>query len=344
MSEQTLDLNVVLSRVRALIEKAEHQIAPGATEAERASSEQEQRTAREMADALMLKYQIQEAMLDKNRPAASKSKPAVIEVELTGEYELISYVAQLLSDIARLCRCRVRHYTSHDQFTWKSKVYGFESDLRYLEMLYTTLRLHMVGALKPKVDPSKSLGENAYVLHSAGKTWIEVAEMYGYHRTAKEPGDKYDMFRNRDGERRAMGYDLIVAYRKEVKRRGETPIKVPSGEAFRRSAAQGYANRISQRLRETEQHREQGAELVLRTRIDDVNELFKQMNPDLFTKVAYEECEACKRAASGTCRAHKMPKLRYIPLNEQAYASGVRHANSASLNPAAGSSTKKGIS
>jgi Protein of unknown function (DUF2786) len=330
-----MELNKVLDKVRKLVAKAEHEnTAPAEAEIYRAQ-----------ADALMLKYAIEEASLDASRPAVSRMRPEKIEVELGDNSDLISYIAKLAQDVARHCRCQIRSYARYDwrAGTWMSKVYGFESDLRYFEILYTTLRLQMVGASAPTPDAAKSLDENVYVLHSAGFNWWEIAEGYGWRGPVRsEPGEPELMYVNRvTGERASWGKSvgsLKSAYRRELKRRGEEWLKIPptGAKTFRRSAADGYAYRIEQRLRALRERQGTGAAVVLRSRADDLSLFFREDNPDLFRE--RQPCPKCARSKSGYCRDHRPGRWTPAPFSEQGYAAGVRQANAASLDPEASSS------
>jgi hypothetical protein len=348
-----MELSSVLARVRKLVAAAEAPIADTATPEERAATLREQESARQMADALMLKYAIDEIGEDETRPATARSRPSVIEVQLTGYSEMMGYVQRLASLVAKHTRCQVRSYTSwnSEDSTWMAKVYGYESDLHYFEILYTTLRLHMIGALRPKVDPAKSLEDNAYALHNAGLNWTEIMTKYGWCEWGKD--DKgTQQYRNREtGE--TLSYWTVAgrykaAYNRAVKARGERPVKIPAGagESFRLSAAQGYIGRLRNRLLEIERKRETGAELVLRGRESDLAAFFREMNPDLFEeRKAPEQCEKCARSKSGYCREHpKGARGRTVSFSDAGYRQGVAHANTASLSPEAGASTTRAIS
>src|SRR5258708_308090 len=174
-----MELNKLLEKVRALISKAEHP----------ATDPVEAQTYREKADALMLTHMIDDIMLDQSRPPEQRAKPAFIEIELgTTRSDLTGWIATLAVQVATHCRCKLRNYTGYPQTedrSWgnaihTSKVYGYESDLRYFEVLYTELRLHMLGALRPNHDPRLSYDDNCYILHSAGYNWLDVARMYGW--------------------------------------------------------------------------------------------------------------------------------------------------------------------
>lgn len=331
-----MELNKVLERVRQLIAKAEHTIAEGATPAEREAALKEQENARRMADDLMMKYAIEEASLDKNRPAANRSKPGKIEIGVTGEFDLAGHVATLASDIARHCNCRIRHYTRWADGEWKSNVYGYESDIRYFEILYTTIRLHMLGALRPKPDPVLSLEDNTYRLHNAGLNWYEIAQVYGWRETESLPNEPKLMYRNNNTNERKGWSQAVAQYRRAYQRaiaaRGEAPLRIPpaGSRTFRRSSAQGYSIRISQRLQKIRDGRNVGTALALRS--DELDKLFRAENPDLFQE--FEE------------PAKKVRMRKYVPppFSEAAYEVGVNHANTANLDPAAEPDKTRAIS
>ncbi|SRR6266487_559463 len=339
-----MELNQVLKRVRQLIAKAEATIHEGATAAERKAAEIEQESARHMADALMLKYQIDEVQAEQARPASQHQKPVVIEVTLATDSDVSGYVSTLVNIVARHCRCLVRLYSrySYEEHMWMAKVYGFESDLRYFEILYTTLRLHMIGAILPKPDPTKSLEDNAYILHNAGLNWIGIAEEHGWHQVDRQPGDTSKaMYENKSfpGERRTFARAVAIheaAYKRACEKRGEKPMKIPPGGArtFRISAAQGYTSRLNARLREVREGRHTGAEVILRSRTDDLNLFFREENADLFRKA--EEPVKGRRG--------RPAKIKAVPFNPAGYRAGSDHANTAALNPAASAKTSKEIS
>lgn len=341
-----MELNKILERVRKLIERAEAPISDGATPEQRAAEQIQQETARAMADALMLQYAVSQATLDAAAPAGQRSKPDKIEIHLTGDFELVAYVGDLASALARHCRCQVRLYTpSYREGTYWATVYGFQSDLKYFEIMYTTLRLHMIGALSAKPDLNKSLAENAYQLHNAGLNWFDIAQAYGWREVTPEPGEsKSGMYVHRDTHERAPWSQVVGvhknAYNKLIKERGETALRIPPGgmKAFRRSAAWGYSSRLNQRLADTRKNRQAGAEVVLASRGDELDLFYKEQNPDLFReREPAEACEACNKAKSGHCRQHPKGRSYYAPYSQAGYAAGVRHANTAEINPSASS-------
>jgi Protein of unknown function (DUF2786) len=323
-----MELNRVLELVRKLVAKAESTDSPD-----------EARALSEQADNLMIKYAIDEAALDASRPPEARAKPAVIEIELTGYSGLLGWVAALAASIARHCGCRVRQYNRYHDGAWRSKVYGYESDLRYFEIMYTTLRLHMIGALRPRPDSALSLEDNVFSLHSAGLNWFDIAKLYGWYQVMPLPGEPRNVYINRNSGDR-VGWSKSIgqykrAYARACEARGVPKLHVPpsGGDTFRRSAAQGYVSRLDQRLREIRGQRVNMNALALR--VSDLDEFFRAENPDLF--------EEPKPSAEVVKSKGRPRKDRPLPFSESAYGVGVGHANTASLDPAPQSSKTKAI-
>src|ERR1700685_1362114 len=171
--EKTMDLNKALDRVRKLIAKAEGTDNPIEAEIFRAG-----------ADKIMIDYAIEEAQVRAAAPVGQRAVPGIIWVEQGGVCALSGDLGSMMAIVALYCRCMTRTYDRYSSASrcWETKVYGFESDLRYFELMYTTLRLPMLGALRPRIDPAESFEENCYRLHNAGYNWLEIAEMYGWRK------------------------------------------------------------------------------------------------------------------------------------------------------------------
>lgn len=349
-----MELNDALRKVRALVALAEH---PGTGEAEAD-------LARRQADALMLKFAIDEAMADNAKPMAQRGKAGKIEFELAGNTEnLAGYVSWLADKIARHCRVKVRNYVRFDR-VWISTAYGYEGDLRYFETLYTTLRLHMLGAVRPTYDSNLSLELNCYLLHEAGFNWLEIAEMRGWRKLAPFRAGEYDMkvpYEHKDGmvwPATKVGGEIKRAYLKEVGRRGETPTKISAGGArtYRRSSMDGYVTRISERLRLIEAARDMAEAGALVLRSDALEDFFREDAPNLYTrcprcgKLSSDpyNCEYCGQFLSdspepvagrpGRARAYKP-----TPYDPRAYQRGTRHADTADIGGSKVGSNKKEI-
>lgn len=301
-----MEFNKVLDKVRALVAKAEGTDSPQEAEALQAK-----------ADELMQRYLIEEWQLAGTQPTGLK--PTRIKVDIgEGDSPLLTETATLVNVIADFCKCSSVWMSGsgrygRQEYCW---VYGYESDLRYFEMLYTTLYLHMSGAMFPKPDPSLSEGANIREMRNAGLNWNDVAEAFGW-KLQERNGSNTTYVHRTTGDVKKWG--AVVGrikrlYAQEIKARGEEPFSLGRGGAgnlnFRLNAAQGYLHRIAQRLRETAGKRVAGAELVLRDKSQNIADLLASEHPDM----------AAARARSA----------KY---NADAYRRGVRHANTADLAP-----------
>jgi len=295
-----------------------------------------------MADALMLKYAISEVGENKAKPLTDQAKPIILTINIGPQSEILGYVTWMMQEMARHCRCRIRPYTSYTSEGWNAKIYGFESDVRYFELMYTTTRLHMLGVLLPRVSKAESLEDNAYRLHNSGYNWLQIAEMYGWeryrgamyfgeHNGTRPPADmKVPYWHVEHGWQPAtqVGSRIKRAYHRACAARGESVQKIAAnGSAtYRKSAADGYVGMIIRRLAMMRRERTAGAEMVLASRGDALDSLFRTDNPDLFAEPEEEESNAKPR---------RRARVHHMTINPDAYRRGAAHAQSADLSGSA---------
>lgn len=354
------DFNKILDRVQKLIAMAEAD-NNSTNPAEREATEKEQQAAREQADALMLRFAIDQAILDDSAPAYAKRLPLSTTFLMGGSSEIIGYVARLSEYVADHCRCLVRSYTAYTADGYVGTVYGYESDVRYFELLYTTLRLHMLGVLLPRVDSSKSLEDNCYALHNAGFNWLEIAGMYGWSKASYSfndvlPADfddrEYWVNRTTREYRTntKLGSGFKRAYFRALESRNEkaTVISAGGSKTFRVSAAIGYVGRIGTRLRMIQGKRGAGTELSLSNA--NLEQWFRSQNPKSYaicpscgkwTYIGTLVCDVCmKRIREMTpeeikamnAKPGRTRKYQPLPFNSEAYGRGTRHADTADLD------------
>jgi len=294
------DLSQILKRVNQFINLAEGSNLSPPDSPEWHATNEEQKRARANADLLMEAYMISEAMREAAKPSAERIRP-VSDVFEGGNGDLQRYVDRLAEMIARFTRTKIRWHVQwiRETHSYNHKIYGYEGDVRYFQFLYTTLRLHFLGALQPEIDSALSLDENCYVLHNAGFGWHEIAKMYGWktHRETeygdriedylsdREAKDLYGSFteiwtspegERWDGETRILMRKWRTPYFRECKKRGEEPILNISQEAFRIAAGDGYINRIRERLREVEEGRKLSGGSALAIRIEDLEQFMRE--------------------------------------------------------------------
>ena len=312
-----------------MIAMSEAPIAEGATAEEREAALKEQANARAMADKLMEEYGVQEwqAM----QKAHTGLKPDRIKVDIgAGDSDFLAQTAALVNIVADYCRCSSVWMKGSGAFGYREEycwVYGYQSDLRYFELLFTTVYLHVAGIVNPKPDPSMSRGENIRELRNGGLNWNEIAEAYGWRLQARN-GSK-TTYRHKDTDAVETWSKVVgrikADYAKEIKARGEEPFTLGRGGAgnanFRINSINGYLARLRQRLAEAAGRRGTGAEIILRDKTQNISAQIAEDFPVM-----------------------GVSKAKEAKFNPEAYARGVRHANTASLNPEATAPTAKGIS
>jgi hypothetical protein len=312
-----MEQNKVLLRVHKLLERAEH---PGTPPEEAESSQR-------MADKLMLDYAIEQADLDATRPAAERAKPESLTVVVCPINTPIKQsMADMVSSLATHCRSKAifHHLRSTYNFgntSVKATIYGYPADLRYFEMLFAIVHLHMSARISPKADPALSLDENVYNLHEAGIKWEMIADMLnradwsGYYG----PGGYYDRNPATAHWRKSVraskndpntlipwpdGHRLINAYKRHCKAIGDMPRAIPNPDVYRRSFAMAYAARLQQRLWRM-QHSSNVVGTALDLRRDSIAAMIAEIYPELLemerddpSKIDYNAVDAGYSAAN----------------------------------------------
>jgi hypothetical protein len=251
-----VEINDVLRKVRSLIEKAEHP----------KTDPTEANIYRERADAMMLKYAVDEALLEQAKPVAEQRKPARMMIKICDAKNPASaFLIQLTDVIARYCRCRVILYGYGYAKDVKAGIFGYQSDLSFFEIVYTTVFLHLGSALSPKWDSLQSDEDNIVRLHHMGLNWLDIARI------------KPDVLWN--GDQSTAGRDgskVKRTYIKTQKDRGEEYIATGNRIQWIKSFAQGYVMRIATRLDALGNHREAGTALVLANSEDALEAWLKE--------------------------------------------------------------------
>lgn len=128
-----------LRKIRGLLDKAE------AT-----PFEAEQAALYSKAAELMARHRVTEAMLAAAKPRQDRGKVTVREIHL-GSGPYVRARLALLGAVAQPSSCKVLTYVDYDgRF---GEVHGYESDLDAVEMLYTSLLIQSVSAMKGETVP-----------------------------------------------------------------------------------------------------------------------------------------------------------------------------------------------
>lgn len=288
-----MELDKVLSKVRGLLAKWESL----------GDDNPEGKACKMKADEMMTAYAIEQAQLRESAPVAEKPTPGKIRVddlcECGSPYEIP--ITGLVALVAEHCRCQAVFHnigkTEAEARAWEeawrfkrmvaASVFGFESDLKYFEMLFTVLLHHMASGYDPKPDRSLTDEENAYALHNAGLNWRAIARLhYPWHRMGWDgiinPAD--------GGHLGRAGAYWKSCYKRACLDKAEAQVKLPkfsdSGRGlinYRFNFAVSYTSTVRQRLEEARQGRSKSGELVLASSMQMVTELIEEMFPDLKT-------------------------------------------------------------
>ena len=257
-----MEQDKALEKVRKLLERADHPSTP----------EEEADSCRAKAGKIMLEHAISEAELDVSRPAAERMKPEFITVDISQPRNpLWLQLSDLAAAVASHCRLRDVYYGMKNQGRSGIAVglVGYPADLRYFQMLFTSLLLQMSRRLEPKPDLAKSFEENVYNLHEAGVSYRRQVHMLFP-----------EVDRNNDPEVRKYGGRCKTAYRRWCKKIGEEPRAIASPVNYQRNFADAYVGKINARFWEMDQrNRSVGSALALRT--ESIDEMFSEQFPNL---------------------------------------------------------------
>jgi hypothetical protein len=298
------ELDDILRKVSALLAQANH---PN-------TGPQEAEAFRQKAEAMMLKYRIDESNLTAEAKMAQSITVqwrTIVVCQADSEFRQ-NYI-RLMMDCVRHFDCRtdwVRTVRREETATYYTvsdmdcvlTVCGYESDLRFIEALFTSAALAFSQRLEPKYDASLSDQMNAYLMRSAGMEGHRIA-MAIYGRDDKSLRPK-----------------VRKMFALEAEARGEDP-KVLLGrgsnmKVFRESYAQGFCDEFSVRLYRVKQGNDGG--LVLASRKEAIDEAFYERYPERRPKPVERQigeanphtCAKCQKAASGYCRDHAWMKPR----------------------------------
>lgn len=229
-------------------------------------------------------------------------------------------------------------------------VIGFEADVRYVEMLFFSLRLQMLSMLEPQVNPAASYDDNVLSLHDAGIKWREIARLLNKHvkmvfrEDTYVPSwvradttmqlDKDDLDRYVAEQSGPWGYTpwpdggrLIRAYKRACAAKGLEPVAVPNAATYQDSWMDGFRSELRRRL--TKVRNEEGAGLVLASAMKLVQESYDDLWDELFPPAP----PAPVQETQAVTKSRRARKVKYQPVryDENGAAAGRRAAQLASL-------------
>lgn len=307
-SVEGINLDRMLVKIRALLAQADD---PAATEAE-------SRVFRAKAEELMDKYRIEEEHLAEQGGVVSDTyRPVSRQVPLCPQSSpyVDTYVA-LASYVASHVGARgVWSYKFDDDgvLTAYMEMVGFESDLRFAEVIYQSARLVFADRMEPQYDPSLSDEDNVYRMRSAGIERPRIGELMGWGPKAAQK--------------------VTTVYKRACRQRGEDPVVVGkqfSAKVFREQYAAGFTSTFWRRLTNARNAADisGGGALVLANRKDKVDEVYYDMFP-----WARPSTSPAKRSTK-PARWTKADEKRWANTNSAAGQAG-RDAGAAAANQVA---------
>lgn len=341
-------LESILGKVRGLLDTANH---PNTTP-------EMAETYRTKAEALMFKYRLDEATASGFRGDGQSGFKPVWRRMVLGDIgsEFDRYYRTISASCVQHVGARSVTRKETDPTTGKrvlvTEAVGYESDLRYMDMLMTAALLEFSKRLEPTYDRNISLEENIYNMRHAGMERKRIAKIvFGDWKT--------------ENEMKAKNRKVTNIFKAECERRGEDHSALlgrgNNMATYRESYADGFVNQFWDRLTRMRQaHGAESGALVLASRKENVDEAFYEKYPTYRPASnpaewvdPRKDCKKCQRAVSGYCREHQYlkPSTRVVstPFNDRAYGRGADAARAVDLGPNAtgtprtGHTTKKEI-
>lgn len=292
-------------------------------------------SARAKADAIMFKYKI-ETLTAPEQVGIARPVPVwkTIWVCRTDSDWLNHYYSIAMAAL-NSAQCRTHQgyeYNQDDNGSRWLVVYavGYESDLRYAEVLLDNAVSAFGRHLEPKWDNAETPAENALRLRRGGMERRRIAlAMFGGFQT--------------ENEFKAQNRKVTNLIKKEVERIGEPHLiheilgRTSNIATYRKSYADSFYWTLTSRMR-TKAHQDQSEAIgiVLASAANAVDEAFYEKYPSLRPKASidnssvktHKDCDKCLRTKSGFCREHSW--LRPHKSRESAYSSaGARAGTSA---------------
>lgn len=289
------ELDKVLRKVEALLAKAEGTNFP-----------EEAKSFRAKAEALMYRYRIEAAML--REASGTGLEPQWQEMVICGYGEFSTIYRWLFAAVVGHFDCKSA--TVFDGAQYVGDVCGYESDLRFIDALWQSIRLAFADRMEPKVDPTQTDRVNAYRLRKAGIEGRRIAQMI-YGRDDK-----------------SLRVKVRGMFKAESLARGEDPAPLlgrgVNVKGYRLSYSAAFEDEIRSRLYWMSQERGEASQgLVLASGADRIREAFYtkyerlRPAPAGTPRIGNEqaECPKCAKAKSGYCREHAYMKPRMARSN-----------------------------
>jgi hypothetical protein len=356
------NLDKIISKILKLTTLAERDDTPPA----------EADNARARAEKMITDYNVQAQWLADARPlerVIPVLKTIPIYPHRSAELgDATAALSELFTVLARHCGVRiyniikVEDVETEDGKTEKYRVMqvvGFESDIRYLEVLFASLRLHVASKIAPVWLDRESLAENVTRLHEAGIDYGRIASMAvakgftEYDRgelvqewvegrwvdsgTWRRDGHwKEGYYKKWYANDKAVKGKLMRVYDRYCKETGREKVLVTAPANYRMWFMHGFTGIIRQRVNTMSEIRNQSlvdmdkehgrsegsAALALRDRGDVVDEAFYNFFPDMRPSTEPATAAQFKTKGRARGRGSRGGGFRQVAYNTSAVSAG----------------------
>jgi len=277
-----------LRKVQALLAKA--MSTPFEAEAD---------TFRAKANEMMDKYRLEQWELAQVAAGRAKSSlvPVRKDIQISWWYHERYTFKQALWTVFDECakHCAIilaNRKASRNEETMPA--YGLESDIAFLEMLFTDLYIQMADKIKPEYKPDRSLGENVYRAKEAGMKYKDICHWIGRPDLIRKVQRQ-----NKWGDwkwKTEIDGILIREMKKYAKANGLTVHKTINLDAYIEDFCTSYAWAVRSKLHEMRTGEVRGGDsmaLAIRDITDLSREAMFEDFPDLRPHPADCQCDNC---------------------------------------------------
>lgn len=278
------------------------------------------------AEALMLKYSLDQfKLLDPNRPQTAApikgQDPELRTIWYFGEgtyvnYEVATPIWQMFYALARHLQCRI----GVDRSDY-AKVVGYPADLDFLEMMFLSLKLHLLSKVDPHVTSDLSWEQNLIAFKQAGFKWQDIHlklqnhPFYPYHNQVWQ---------------RNMGVRFTAVYKRYRDANPNEPANTGNPAVWRRDFIEAYVMEIGDRLRRM-RHAALEENRLLPALLNDKGNALERYFMELFPPPPpYIPPPPDPNAKPPKPMRYRAPK--YVAMSHAAMAAGRSAAQTADLN------------
>jgi hypothetical protein len=286
----------ILRKVQALLAKANS-----------TTFEAEADSFRQAANNLMDKFRIEQWEIAKREAGMSKvikMNPVRKDVPITWWWydEHNSALYQIFVECSKLCAVIISP-TKADGRNQTIPCYGLDSDIAFMQMLFTDLHVQMSNKIRPKFDPDKSIGYNVYQAKESGMKYKDIAIWCGHpewiDHSKKQPINGIMI---REMKKYAAANHLEV--HKEV-----------SLGSYIADFISSYAYAVRQKMHEMrtgEVRNTGGMDIVIRSIEDEAREYMYMDFPDLRPHPVDCQCDDChfRKCCDNTCTRTRCVEAR----------------------------------